>query len=105
MDLTAKTLPIVEFYHSFRRTGNARSAIFGSRKALMDKIFATGLPVYCDQTYYHHPSVIDRVDKVEDHYVCDIYMHFEYWRDCHYYTEWVDNDGNKVWIIKGGRYD
>ena len=105
MDLTAKTIPMAEFYSKFKRTGNAADAIFQGRKALMDKIFATGKPVYCDQTYYHHPTVLDRVDKVGDHYECDGYKTFENWRDCHYFVEWADAEGNIVWVLKGGRYD
>ena len=105
MDLTAKQIPMAEFFARFKRTGNAKHAIFSARKALMDEIWATGLPLYCDQTYYHHPTNLDRVDKVGDHFECEAYKTFENWRDCHYYTEYADQDGNKVWIIKGGRYD
>ena len=101
----AKTMSAVEFAQRFKNTGEGRHAIFGGRKALMEEIYATGIPIYCDQSYYRHSSNYYLVEKVGEHFHCDRYTNFEDWRDCHYYTIWVDADGNKVWLMTGGRYD
>ena len=102
---TRESIPSIEFYSKFKRTGNGDHAIFGSRKALMEKIYATGNPIYCDQSYYVHEQKVDLVKKVGDHFECDGYKKFEDWRDCHYYSEWKDEEGNIVWLMTGGRYD
>ena len=102
---TRQTIPMPEFVAKYHRTGNAREAIFGSRKALMDEIYATGNPIYCDQSYYVHETKIDLVKKVGDHYECDCYTRMEGWRDCHYYVEYADAEGNIIWLMTGGRYD
>ena len=94
-----------DFFAKFSRTGNSRHAIFGERKALMEEIYATGCPIYCDQSYYAHETKLDLVKKVGDHFVCDGYTTFESWQDCHYYSEYADKDGNVVWLMTGGRYD
>ena len=94
-----------DFFRRFQRTGNRREAIFGSRKALMEEIYATGNPIYCDQSYYVHETKLDLVKKVGEHFVCDVYTEFEDWRDCHYYSEYADKDGNIIWLMTGGRYD
>lgn len=101
----AKTISATEFAKRFKRTGVTRDAIFGSRKALMEEIYATGFPIYCDQSYYSHSSEFNLVVKVGDHFECDRYNKFEDWRDCHYYSECVDAEGNKAWLMTGGRYD
>lgn len=93
------------FHTNFKRTGNSRSAIFKARKALMEEIYATGIPIFCDESYYVHEQTLYRVNKVDDHFECDGYKKFEEWRDCHYYNEYADKDGNKVWLMTGGRYD
>lgn len=93
------------FYTNFMPTGYKRSAIFGARKALMDELYDTGTPIYCDQSYYVQRSSLERVTKDGYHYSCDVYVKFEEWRDCHYYSEYADKDGNKVWLMTGGRYD
>lgn len=102
---TRETIPMAEIASKFKRTGVRESAIFGSRKALMEKLYATGIPIYCDQSYYVHEQKVDLVKKVGDHFECDCYKTFEDWRDCHYYSECVDADGNKIWLMTGGRYD
>ena len=100
-----KQIPMADFVARFKRTGNGRHAIFGARKALMEEIYATGNPIYCDQSYYVHEKKIDLVEKVGEHFRCDTYTTFENWRDCHYYSEYVDAEGNKMWLMTGGRYD
>ena len=101
----AKTISAIEFSRRFKRTGVRRNAIFQERKALMEEIYATGHPIYCDQSYYAHSSSYDLVEKVGDHFECSCYKTFEEWRDCHYYSECIDEEGNKVWLMTGGRYD
>jgi len=88
-----------------KRTGVRKDAIFGGRKALMEEIYATGDPIYCDQSYYAHFDHLYPVRKEGEHFVCDGYTAFEDWRDCHCYTEYEDADGNKAWLMTGGRYD
>lgn len=96
---------MAEIAAKFKRTGVHREAIFQSRKALMEEIYATGVPIYCDQSYYFHETKVDLVEKVGDHFECDCYTTFEEWRDCHYYSLCEDTDGNKIWLMTGGRYD
>lgn len=100
-----KTISKDWFLSKFKRTGNKRDAIFGARKALMEEIYATGNPIYCDQSYYVHETKLDLVEKVDDHFECEMYKKFEDWRDCHYYSEYADDEGNIVWVMTGGRYD
>lgn len=100
-----KTMSVLEFREKFKRTGVNRSEIFSGRKALMEELYATGVPIYCDQSYYVHENVLLLVEKVGEHFQCGTYKHFEEWRDCHYYSEYVDADGNKAWLMTGGRYD
>lgn len=99
------TISSVEFHQKFKRTGVYREAIFTGRKALMEELYATGVPIYCDQSYYVNCSKYDIVEKVGEHFICDLYTTFEDWRDCHYYREYEDADGNKAWLMTGGRYD
>lgn len=94
-----------DFLTKFKRTGESRTAIFGGRAALMEEIYATGNPIWCDQSYYIHCQELDRVVKVDNHFECDSYTNFAQWRDCHYYSEFVDEAGNKAWLMTGGRYD
>ena len=101
----AKTISAIEFSRRFKRTGVRRHAIVQERTALMAEIYATGHPIYCDQSYYAHSSSYDLVEKVGDHFECSCYKTFEEWRDCHYYSECIDEEGNKVWLMTGGRYD
>lgn len=89
----------------YKRTGEHKNAIFGARKALMDEIYATGIPIYCDQSYYVHEQKVDLVQKVGEHYTCAGYNAFEGWRDCHYYSLCQDAGGNQIWLMTGGRYD
>lgn len=100
-----QTISQATFRATFKRTNNSRNAIFGSRKALMEEIFATGIPIFCDESYYVHEQTLHRVNKVDDHFECYVYKNFEDWRDCHYYTLYEDAEGNKVWLMTGGRYD
>ena len=99
-----KTIPMAEIA-TYKKTGVCRSAIFSSRKALMEEIYATGIPIYCDQSYYVHEQKVDLVEKDGEHFKCDGYTTFENWRDCHYYSECVDAKGNKIWLMTGGRWD
>lgn len=71
----------------------------------MEEIYASGIPIYCDETYYVIENLYHLVTKVGEHFHCDCYDVFENWRDCHYYTMYQDKDGNKVWLMTGGRYD
>ena len=102
---TRKQIPMIELAAKFTRTGVKKSAIFSGRKALMEEIYATGIPIYCDQSYYVHENKVDLVEKVGEHFKCDVYSTFEEWRDCHYYSECIDAEGNKIWLMTGGRYD
>ena len=87
----AKTISAIEFSRRFKRTGVRRNAIFQARKALMEEIYATGHPIYCDQSYYAHSSEFCLVEKVGDHFECSCYKTFEEWRDCHYYSQYHDS--------------
>lgn len=101
----AKQISKAEFLAKYKRTGNHEDAIFSSRLALMEKIYATGNPIYVDQSYYAQCDKLDLVEKVGEHFHCDGYEKFESWRDCHYYTEYADAAGNRAWLMTGGRYD
>ena len=101
----SQTMSIAEFQYKYKRTGVTKSAIFSERKPLMEELYATGVPIYCDQTYYVRESNLEPVKKVDDHFECAGYKNFESWRDCHYYSEYQDKDGNKIWLMTGGRYD
>lgn len=94
-----------EFNSRFKSTGVSKSAIFNERKQLMEEVYATGNPIYCDQSYYAQCNVLEPVKKNGEHFECSCYKKFEDWRDCHYYSEYVDADGNKAWLMTGGRYD
>ena len=71
----------------------------------MREIYATGAPIWCNQSYYAHCDKLDLVKKEGDHFTCSMYTRFEEWRDCHYYAEYVDAEGNRAWLMTGGRYD
>lgn len=100
-----KTIPMAEIAAKYKRTGERKSAIFGSRKALMEELYATGIPIYCDQSYYVQEQKVDLVQRDGEHFKCDVYTTFEDWRDCHYYSLCEDNEGNQIWLMTGGRYD
>lgn len=100
-----KKYPIADFFKRFKRTGVGKHSMFSGNKGLMEEIYATGNPIYCNQTYYHQETYLDLVEKVGEHFHCDNYTTFENWRDCHYYSEYADAEGNKVWLMTGGRYD
>lgn len=97
-------IPMTEIA-KFKRTGVSKTGIFGERKALMEEIYATGIPIYCDQSYYVQERKVDLVKKVGDHFECEVYKKFEEWRDCHYYSLIEDAQGNLLWLMTGGRYD
>lgn len=99
------TITAEEFSKQFKQTGVHRDAIFSSRKALMEEIYSTGAPIYCNESYYVHESKYHRVIKVGDTFQCGTCKKWEDWRECHYYSEYVDKHGNKAWIMTGGRYD
>ena len=102
----ARRIVMAAFFAKYKRTDTpSRRAIFGSRKALMEELYTTGVPIYCDQSYYAPADAVELVEKMGDHFRCGIYDCFEDWRDCHYYSEYADADGNKVWLMTGGRYD
>ena len=100
-----KTIEMTLFRNKYRMTDERRDAIFSGRKELMEELYATGIPIYCDQSYYVHEKQVDLVEKNGDHFKCSYYNKFEDWRECHYYCLCVDADGNKVWLMTGGRYD
>ena len=100
-----KTISVSDFHAKYKRTGVYKSEVFSGRKALMEEIYATGNPIYCDQSYYVHEKEYNLVVKNGDHFECDRYTTFEEWRDCHYYNDYADAEGNKVWLMTGGRYD
>lgn len=102
---TRKQIPMAELVARFKRTNIRKNAIFGARKALMEELYSTGFPIYCDQSYYVQEQKVDLVEKDGDHFRCDVYNHFEGWRDCHYYSLCEDSEGNKIWLMTGGRYD
>ena len=93
------------FLSNYKRTGIGRDAIFGSRKALMEELYATGIPIYCDQSYYAQYDNLYPVIKVGDHFECEAHKEFEEWRDCHYYSLYENAEGQKAWFMTGGRYD
>ena len=96
----------LEFHRDFRHTGISRNEIFGGRKALMEELYSTGIPIYCDQSYYVHEQELDLVlRKADGHFECGGYKTFENWRDCHYYSLYENSEGDKVWLMTGGRYD
>ena len=94
-----------QFLANYKRTGVHKHEIFGGRKALMEEIYATGNPIWCDQSYYAHYDTLYLVTKVGEHFECAGYKKFEDWRDCHYYAEYADKEGHKAWLMTGGRYD
>ena len=71
----------------------------------MTEIYETGIPIFCDQSYYVHSKTLHRVEKNGEHFECIVYKHFETWRDYHDYNLYEDKAGNKVWLMTGGRYD
>ena len=99
------TISKVEFLSTHKPCGIRRNAIFGDRKALMEEIYSTGAPIWCDESYYCQEQEMQRVVKVDDHFETSIRKHLESWRDCHYYSCYEDAEGNKSWILTGGRYD
>ena len=98
------TISKSDFLKAFKPTGEKRKAIFDDRKALMDELFDSG-EIYCDQSYYTQDSTLYRVKKLNGDYICSVYKHFDEWRDCHYYTKYVNDDGDVVWLMTGGKYD
>lgn len=93
-----------DFFKMFRPTGEKREASFGDRKALMDELWETS-KIYCNQSYYSQYDTFYKVNKVNGDYVCDGNRHFDQWRDCHYYSQYVDKDDNIVWLMTGGKMD
>lgn len=63
---------MAEIAAKFKRTGIRRSAIFGARKVLMEELYATGIPIYCDQSYYVNEQKVDLVEKVGEHFKCEV---------------------------------
>ena len=78
-------------------------AIFGSRKALLEKHFNEA-PIYLDDSYYAHSDKWPLVERHEDDYKGSMWTKLSGWRDCHYYTlyEW---QGHRFFVMTGGRYD
>ena len=104
MELTKK-ISSLEFHRLYKHAGEGRHAIFTGRKPLMEELYASGIPIYCDQSYYVHENKVDLVEKLGEHFKCDVYKTFEDWRDCHYYSLLEDANGNQIWLMTGGRYD
>ena len=79
------------------------SAIFGSRKALLEQHFKEA-PIYIDSSYYAQSKEMPLVERYEDDFKGDFGAKLSEWRDCHYYTlyEW---QGHRFFIMSGGRYD
>lgn len=100
-----KTISKATFLANYKTTGVRRSGIFSGCKALMEEIYATGIPIYCDQSYYVDERELNLVTKNGEHFECGRYTQFESWRDCHYYALYRDAQGNEAWLMTGGRYD
>lgn len=87
---------------------NGDNAIFGGRKALLEKHFAE-YPIYVDGSYYTHSTQFPKVIKNEDG-VITTFNRFNFsgdlseWRECHYYTL-MDYNGHKFYMMSGGKYD
>lgn len=79
------------------------SAIFGDRKALMEKHYAEA-PIYLNESYYCHDDKWGRVVKNETDFTGGLYKKLSEWRDCHYYTLY-EYEGHKFFVMTGGRYD
>lgn len=79
------------------------SAIFGEKKALLEKHF-NEYPIYLNDSYYAQSDKWPRVEKHEDDYKGSMWTKLSGWRDCHYYTlyEW---EGHRFFVMSGGRYD
>lgn len=94
-----------EFHKEFHFAGQKKHEIFTGRLELMQSIYDSGIPIYCDQSYYVQEQTLYPVIKDGEHFKCGVYKKFEDWRDCHYYSLYEDNVGNQVWRMTGGRYD
>ena len=87
---------------------NSDNAIFGGRKALLEKYFAE-YPIYVNGSYYVQSRQFPKVFKNEDGLITTFnYFNFgddlSEWRECHYYTL-MDYKGHKFYMMSGGRYD
>ena len=78
-------------------------AIFGSRKALLEKHFNEA-PIYWDDTYYAQSDTWPRVVRCGDDFKASVYTKLSDWRECHYYCEY-EYQGHRFFVMTGGRYD
>lgn len=79
------------------------SAIFGDRKALMEKHYAE-YPIYLDESYYTHDTEYPRVVRNDTDFTGSVYRKLSEWRDCHYYRL-MEYNSHRFFIMTGGRYD
>lgn len=90
-----------EIYKNAKKISND-SAIFGERKALLEKHFAEH-PIYLDESYYSQRTKFPMVEKNGDDFKCSLYSTLSKWRDCHYYML-MDYNGHLFYIMTGGKY-
>lgn len=79
------------------------SECFNGRKELLEKHFNEA-PIYLNESYYVHDDVWPRVKRNGDDFKASYYTKLSDWRDCHYYTLY-EYEGNKFFVMSGGRYD
>lgn len=101
----AKTISKAKLLAGSRYNGIHYHAIFGGRKDLLENIFASGNPIYLDESYYVQEENLNRVEKVGDHFECGCIKNLESWRECHYFKGYFDAGGHFFWLMTGGRYD
>ena len=91
-----------EMYKNAERISHD-SAIFGDRKALLERHFEEH-PIYLDDSYYAQSNALERVIRDGDDFKGKYWRTLSDWRDCHYYSlcEW---EGHRFFIMTGGRYD
>ena len=95
-----------EMYKNAKRISHD-DAIFGARKALLEKHFEE-YPIYLDDSYYAQSSRLPRVVRKDGDFAEAVnlmgWKNLSSWRDCHYYSlfEW---EGHRFFIMTGGRYD
>lgn len=93
-----------EMYTKAKRL-NSDDAIFGGRKALLEKHFAE-YPIYVNRSYYAQSTEFPRVVRSENGNISTLNddSDLSEWRECHYYTL-MDYNGHKFYMMSGGRYD
>ena len=89
-------------YKEARRIAND-NAIFGDRKALLEKHF-NEYPIYLDDSYYAHSEKLPKVERCGDDFKGSMWTKLSDWRDCHYYGLY-EFEGHRFFVMTGGRYD